>query len=120
MQKLALILVLGLSANAFGYSRFYTPNDDSIKVPGGVVVAQETEDVDPYNYGVEADEKYLAYGLGIVDFGNGFYQSALLGYNCEEVDDGAYGALYCDSADFIKFTGETCEPSFRPNEYWCE
>jgi hypothetical protein len=120
MKKMVLFLALGLSLNVVGYSRFNLPHDDSISVPGGVIVAQYTGEVDPYNYDVEDEEKYLLYGLGIVDFGNGFYQSALLGYHCEEVDDGAYGALYCDSADFIKYTGEICEPAHRAGEFWCE
>lgn len=121
---LALICLTVLSSSSvFAFSRGpYLPKLESIKVPHGSLVYQQGADESGEYRDLDVTrDGYTFLGEAIVQLLDGRFQIITLRYTCESIDDGAYGALACDSAVFVRSypaVYESCE--FAHDSYWCE
>jgi hypothetical protein len=130
MKKLTLTLALALfSLNAIAFSRGpYLPQTQTLLAPVGEVLFQVGFGEDPSYDRVEWDEvneelNYIVDGEVIIKLPNGQFEVAVFEYSCVAIDDGAYGALSCDSATYVQGQSrfyKSCEFSTRWNDYYCE
>lgn len=122
MKSLVSIMIL-IPSLALAFSRGpYLPDNSDIQVPYGSVVFQQGADEN----GEYTDLDYTDVGVVfsgdvVVQLLDGRYEVVEMQYSCEIIDDGAYGALACDSAEFIRSYGSVyTECEFDRDGYWCE
>lgn len=124
MKKNILVLsVLLLSASALAFSRGpYLPKNEEVKVPYGTVVYQQGADESGEYRDLDYDYAGISFkGDAVVKLLDGRFEIIELSYLCESIDDGAYGALACDKAEYVATYGkiyQECE--FAHDSFWCE
>lgn len=133
MKTLFTLILCTLSASALAFSRGpYLPTNQEILVPYGEVVFQAGFGEDPDYYANvvwdEDQDALIHYMIGeiIIELPWSGYEVAEVEYKCYSVDDGAYGALYCESGRYLHLTVrryETCDFGFgarRWDGFYCE
>ncbi len=122
MKSLFALMIL-IPSLALAFSRGpYLPANAELKVPYGSVVFQQGAD----ESGEYRDLDYTDVGVVfsgdvVVQLLDGRYEVVEMQYECEIIDDGAYGALACDSAEFIRSYGNVfVECEFDRDSFWCE
>lgn len=124
MKKLiAALSLFFLSASAFAFSRGpYLPKNEDVKVPYGIVVHQQgADDSGEYRDFDYVDEGITFVGDAVVKLLDGRFEIIEITYLCESIDDGAYGALACEKAEYLGTYGrvyQECE--FFSDTFWCE
>lgn len=128
MRHLIILSLVFYSSAALSFSRGpYLPTNGELQVSHGEVVFQagfgEDPDYDQTEWDDEAEELvYLVPGEVIIKMANGWFELAVFEYRCIAIDDGAYGALSCDSATYLPQNSQffrSCEYEVRYG-YYCE
>lgn len=89
---------------AFAYSRGpYLPQDENLNIPGKLLARgnlnERCEDRNEDLY-EEPCAPYSEYVL--LSSQTGFFEFGIVNYDCEVIDDGAYGALSCRQTGYVK------------------
>ncbi len=99
MKLIALLLVTVCSSFALGYSRGpYLPQSENLVLPGELLSRGNLNERCEERYEDPCDP-YSEYVL--VKSTSGAYEFGAVKYDCQEIDDGAYGALSCKQNGYV-------------------